>query len=420
MNKSQSKIFILAIARLFLLGIIPAIAQNNTSNPYSMYGLGELTTQTSPINSGMGNAGIGVSSKNYLNTINPAAYSSIDSLNFKFEVGVDSKYSTFKAPGESASTYDANFSYLALGWRINNWIAAGIGVNPYSTVGYEINLTENVGGTLVNYPLDIIGSGDISRAYLTLAISPLKNLSVGLKPSFLFGSLEQNQYHDLTNLSAGSISNVTTDYFHNFYFELGVQYTFHLNESNLTLGAIYTPEQYLTTTRENYTYNSGGLVFENTTETKDNFIIPEEYGIGLAYSNNKNFMYALDAGIQKWGNYDYDLDGVKLNDNPYLRTGIEFTPSKNKLAKFHKRISYRFGLRYAKSYLNLRDTQLDEKAITLGLSLPIRTNQKSHIDISFEAGQKGTLGNKLIQENYYKLKVGFSLNDLWFQKSEYN
>ncbi len=420
MNKLFSSKYSLPIVLLLLsLSVYRGQAQNNTSSPYSMYGLGELKSQTNPVNTAMGNAGIALSSGSLLNPLNPASYHGIDSLNFILEMGVDSKFSTFKSQGKTANSSDANFSYLALGWRINRWLAAGLGVNPFSSTGYEINTTSAIDGVQLEYPLDIIGSGDISRAYASLAISPLKNLSLGVKSSFLFGSLSQTQYHDLSALSSNSISNVTTDYFHNFYWEFGVQYAINLRNNSLTLGAIYNPGQVLVTKRENSTVSSAGDVFQNETESRDNFVIPEEFGIGLALNHKNKFIYALDAGIQKWSDYKYDLGNVKLKNNPYVRAGLEYTPSINALSDFHKRISYRIGFQHAKSYLDLRDVQLDETSISFGLGLPIRS-QKSHIDISFEAGQKGTVSNQLIKENFFRMRVGFSLKDLWFQHRQYN
>ncbi|MGD9928763.1 MAG: hypothetical protein AB7U05_01985 [Mangrovibacterium sp.] len=420
MNKPHYLLYCLSLlAAIFIFEPEIVHAQNSTSSPYSMYGLGELRSQTNARNAGLGNAGIALSSNSFLNALNPASYQGIDSLNFILEMGVDGKYSNFKSQGKSANLSDANFSYLAMGWRINQWIAAGIGVNPFSSTGYEINTTALVDGIPAEYPLSIAGSGDISRAYASVSLVPVKNLALGVKTSYLFGSLNQTQYHNLAYIGSNAITNETTDYFHNFYWEFGLQYTFQVKSNTFTLGAIYNPGQSLVTERENSTYNSAGAIFENTTESKDDFIIPEEFGVGLAFNNNKNLLYVLDAGLQKWSDYSYDLSGVRLKNNPYVRTGIEYTPTTNFLADFHKRVNYRLGFQYAKSYLDLRNNQLDETSISLGFGLPIR-NQRSRVDVSFEAGQKGTTVNRLIKENFFRVRVGFSLRDLWFQHRQFN
>lgn len=413
------------IAVFFFLNISSTKAQNNTSNPYSMYGLGELRSQTNAATAAMGNAGIGLASTTFLNALNPASYTGLDSLNFLFEIGVDGKYSKFKSQGESANTTDGNLSYLALGWRINKRVAAGFGINPFSNSGYEINSTEEIEGTTIKYPFDIIGSGNISRVYVNLAFALSKNLSLGVKPSFIFGSLEQNQYHDLRIIGSSPVNNITKNYFHNFFFEFGVQYTLNLKPGDLTIGAVYNPGASMVTKREDTTYDDAGNVYENKKESEDNFRIPEEYGLGLAFKNRKNLVCVLDAGIQKWSGHNYDLKeltdltGVRLKDNPYVRTGLEFTPTQNYLAKFYKRVNYRVGFQYAKSYLDLRGTRQHEIAVSLGFGLPLK-NQLSRIDVTFEGGQNGTTDNNLIEERFLRIRIGFSMRDLWFQHRRYN
>ncbi|WP_339739734.1 hypothetical protein [uncultured Sunxiuqinia sp.] len=397
----------------------PVLSQNNTSSPYSMYGLGELRFQSNPHNSAMGNAGIGMASDNFLNTLNPASYSTLDSMTFLFEMGVDGQFSEYKSRNKTASSLDANFSYLALGLRINRWVSAGFGLNPYSSTGYEINTTSVIGGIQQDYPLSIIGSGDISRAYFTTSFTPIKKLSLGLKASYLFGNQSQNQYHDLTKLGTVSISNETTDYFNNFYWEFGIQYQLQHKSSTLRLGAIYNPRQQLQTRRVNTTSNSADVILQYEEESTGEFVIPEEIGLGFSWQKGTNLLVAMDVGMQRWSDESYDILGVELNNNPYFHGGMEYLPSSNLRDAYYKRMNYRLGFQYAQSYLNLRDIQLDEVVLSFGLGLPIQ-NQKSRIDMSFEFGKQGTTNKNLIQENFFRFRLGFSLKDTWFSRPKYN
>lgn len=396
-----------------------AQAQNNTSSPYSMYGLGELRYQNNPHNSAMGNAGIGMPSSNFLNTLNPASYNSLDSTTFIFELGADAKISSFETKKKTASSNDANFSYMALGWRVNRWLATGLGLNLFSTTGYEINSTSYIEGIQQQYPLNIIGTGDLSRAYFSASVSPLKKLSLGVKASFLFGNQAQTQFHDLSLLGSSSIYNETTDYFNNFYWEFGAQYQFQFDASKLTVGAIYNPRQVLNSRRVNTTYNSAGVTLQYEEESEGDFVIPEEFGLGFSWQKGDHLLLAMDAGMQMWSNESYDISGVDLKNNPYLHGGIDYLPSTNIRDSYLKRINYRLGMQYSKSYLNLREIQLDEAAVSFGFGLPIR-NEKSRIDMSFELGRTGTKSKNLIQENYIRFRLGFSLKDKWFTHPKYN
>lgn len=77
---------ILLLNCLFLLaGSIQSVrAQNNTS-PYSIIGIGDIEKSSFDRSSGMGHAGLALSSKQFFYQANPAAFSSIDEHFFYFE-----------------------------------------------------------------------------------------------------------------------------------------------------------------------------------------------------------------------------------------------------------------------------------------------------------------------------------------------
>lgn len=422
MNKSYNCLkytFIATCAALFL-NTTEAVAQNNTRSPYSMYGLGELRSQVNAVNAAMGGAGLAMGSNTFVNVLNPASNHGIDSLNVIFDTALEGKYSQFKSQGTTQNLNTGNFSYFSLGFRVNSKIAANIGLNPFSSTGYEINSSASIDGVIDSeYPLNIIGTGDISRAYGGLSYNLLPNLHIGARTSFLFGSVKQTQYHNLSGLGSTSIYNETTNYFHNFYFEFGAQYEFKVKKYDVAIGAIYNPEQKLVTKQDNQTYNSSGTIMANETNYNGDFKIPEEFGIGLAVNDNNKFLYLVDAGVQKWANYDYNVKSVDLKNTPYVRLGLQFTPSTNFMDSYFKKVNYRIGWRYSKSYLELKGNQLQEYVFSFGLGLPIR-NQSSRIDCAFELGSFGTTSNRLIQENYIRMRVGFSLKDIWFQQRKFN
>lgn len=417
MNKHIFKIYTI----IFLVsfgGYKVAFSQNNTNSPYSMYGIGELRPQSNIVNSAMGNAGIAVRTNTYINMLNPAGYHGVDSLGIIFDTGVDGKLSTFKQNKNSEQLLSANFSYFALACRISPSFAFGLGINPYSSSGYEINSSSEIEGTNISYPTTVKGSGDISRAYFALSYSPFKNLSLGIKSSFLFGKLEQTQYSDLSTLGSYSVYNTTKDFFYNFFFEFGAQYLFDVKNYTIGLGAIVTPAQSLLTNREITAYSSSTIFNESIGGSKD-YPMPLEIGFGLYVNDNEHLIYTLDIGIQQWENYAYSIQGVRLKNNPYIRGGVEYTPSNNFLASFFQRVNYRLGARFNQDYIYIRGQQLKETAITCGLGLPIKKG-KSRIDISLEGGTYGTTKSSLIKENYLRLRLGFSMHDIWFQTRKFN
>ncbi|MPN50883.1 hypothetical protein SDC9_198523 [bioreactor metagenome] len=47
-------------------------------------------------------------------------------------------------------------------------------------------------------------------------------------------------------------------------------------------------------------------------------------------------------------------------------------------------------------------------------------NRMSGIDLGIELGQRGTLSNNMIRQNFINLKIGINFADKWFQKRLYD
>lgn len=394
-------------------------AQNNTRNPYSMYGLGELKPQVNIVNSGMGNAGVALQSNRYINMLNPASYQGVDSLGVIFDSGVEGKFSSFNQGNKNSSVLNANFSYIALAFRISPKFAGGFGINPYSSTGYEIITSKEIDGTNISYPLVTVGTGDISRAYMALSYAPFQNFSLGVKGSFLFGKRSQTQTHNISALGGAQVNDLTTNYFYNFYFELGAQYQFDIKNSTIGLGTTITPKQQLVTHEETASYSSGGIVYDENKENNSVYPMPLEVALGISVNDNRHLLYAFDMGVQRWNDYHYVIEGADLANNPYARFGLEYTPSKNFLAPFFQRVNYRMGARYSEDYLVLRGNQLKDVALSAGFGFPLRKSN-SRIDLSLEGGTYGTKRSHLIRENYFRVRIGFSMQDKWFQSRKFN
>jgi hypothetical protein len=64
----------------------------------------------------------------------------------------------------------------------------------------------------------------------------------------------------------------------------------------------------------------------------------------------------------------------------------------------------------------LRGNQLNDYGITFGVGLPFR-NTKTSFNLGFVLGQRGTLKDDLIKENYFNINLSITFHDLWFFKT---
>ena len=104
-----------AVATFFVLF---AQAQNGVLSPYSRYGIGVLPEQSVGINKAMGGAGIGLRQRNTLSLVNPASYSTVDTLPFLFDMGFSLTNGNFRENEVRKNVREASVDYIAMQFRL--------------------------------------------------------------------------------------------------------------------------------------------------------------------------------------------------------------------------------------------------------------------------------------------------------------
>lgn len=207
------------------------------------------------------------------------------------------------------------------------------------------------------------------------------------------------------------------------YFDFGAQYQKKIAKGlTIGFGAIYAPSQNISAT-QNYIVRSyfgtsiGIESFRDTIAMKiDNegdITLPEKYGVGVMLKKTEKWMLGADFGWQNWSKFKAFDQVDSLNNSIQFSIGGEFLPSEKTFTKYWKRVKYRVGFRYDKTYLNFGNTPLNEIGITIGLGLPV-PRSLSTINLGLELGKRGTTSNNLIQDNYVKLTMDISIWERWF------
>ena len=108
-----------------------------------------------------------------------------------------------------------------------------------------------------------------------------------------------------------------------------------------------------------------------------------------------------------------------LANSQSYRFGLEYTPNHDALRGYFNRVQYRLGGYSSNSYLSIRGEQLTDYGITFGVGLPLR-GTKTSFNLGMVLGQRGTLNNDLIKENYGMIHVSFTMHDFWFFKRQFD
>ena len=79
---------------------------------------------------------------------------------------------------------------------------------------------------------------------------------------------------------------------------------------------------------------------------------------------------------------------------------------------------YRFGIKSEKKSIIVNNLPINQFSLNLGVGLPLAGLSKANIGLEF--GQIGEENNLIVKENYWSIRLGLSLNDIWFIRRKYN
>lgn len=197
---------------------------------------------------------------------------------------------------------------------------------------------------------------------------------------------------------------------------------------SLTLGVTAAPSMHLkgknTTLAENYLLTGLGTeVVRDTVQfiqsTDGKLVLPLSLGFGMAMKKGTKWLAGADFSMQNWQDYSFFGRSDSLANSWRIAVGAQFVPNDRSIKSYLPQMNYRIGFHYEQTYLDINNSQLNQMGISIGLGLPVKRSA-SMIQIAVEAGKRGTTQSNLIEENYIKCSLGFTLNDRWFIKPKYD
>lgn len=414
---------------LWILILCPFIlkSQNETSSPYSSFGVGILNQQSNATSASMGGVGYAIQEKYNINFKNPASYTNFDSSTFHVDFAFSVIKSTLRTEDAEHQSIRAKFDYLALGLPITSRWASSVGVIPFSEVGYNIyDSTETEQDGKINYRYS--GSGGLMQLFWGNGFKITNHLSLGLNLSYLWGNLNSTNYVEfedmITYYNSKIMRNKLVD---GMRFNVGLQYKFPLkNKQELMVGISYENSLFMPT-REDMTVMNyrGPFALISTFDTvwvrvKENGIkgkmkLPQFLGVGLGYKVDSRYLFAADFTWQNWKNVSNDKDD-QFQDNLITAIGMQYVPNARS-NRYISKINYRAGFSYSTGYIVIREHSIPSYSISVGAGFPISTfSSSSFINLKLEYGKMGTTSHGLIDDSYWRLTLNINLNEKWYQR----
>jgi len=413
---------IIIVVFILITGV--ALGQGGTTSPYSFYGIGIQKFKGTAENRTM--AGISMFSDSiHLNLQNPAGIADLRLINYT--VGASHKYVTQKSTIQSQNSSATSLDYIAVGIPMGKLVGS-FGLMPYSAVGYKL---QSITGNTVTQSS---GDGGVNRAFITFGYKINSKLNIGIESNYNFGSIENEVYSKQDDLELGN-RNINRSEFRGFTFNFGATYKTMVSEKlELSTAMSFTPgtnvrSDNTRTTSTIAVLPSGFLAEAQTLEFNDpstDFIFPSQFTVGAGIGIPKHWRLGLEYTRQKTSNYknrhielDSSLDNVKFVDASKIKLGGFFIPNYNAIGTYWKRVSYRAGIHFENTGLNIVGQDINEFGISFGVGLPAG-KLFSNVNLGFEAGRRGTTDFGLIQENFFNTFLSLSLNDKWFEKRYYD
>jgi len=407
----------LVLTLLAILIAFSAHSQNNTNSPYTRFGFGDISDTNNGEQRAMGGVSIGARNSNSINSVNPASYSTVDSMTFMFDLGTSALMSRFSDSRGAVTKANGNLEYLTLQFPLAKWLGFSAGALPYSFVGYNFyhNDTTYVNNLstqdTIPYTRSFIGDGGFSQVYMGLSAKFFNHLSVGVNAYYMFGTI--NNYRDLTFSSTSGYTSTTeanTLKANNFRFRFGAQlYNTFAKKHDVTLGFIYEQKAKL---NGNFTKATTG-VLADTVPPIYGFETPTIYGLGLYYTYDKKLSIGVDYSMQQWKDAQFFGKKDSLGNRSKLSIGLDYMP--NPLGrKYSDHVHYRAGFNMSDSYFNVNGQNLPKNyGFSVGVGLPLK-NSSTVLNATLEYGKIGNVG--LLNEDFYKLTFNFTFNEHWFFK----
>ena len=411
---------------IFLAGSPFIFAQSNTSSPYSIGGLGEIAFKGNAINRHMGGLDI-VSDSLHANINNPASLGDLKLVTYS--LGLNYKSTKLSSNASNESVTSASIDYLVVAIPTKKF-TFGFGILPATSVGYRLQSVID-GENINNVVNRNEGYGGLNQTFISIGFKVFEFLNFGVSANYNFGKITNESSRQEQNIDFGTFFTKTSSLV-GFNYRFATQLKIPLTSKvRLDAMAYYVPENSLTATNESVYFTRSVTTqdlgdFENVDLAARNLketsiSLGDQYSFGLGITKEKKWFVGGQYSQRNSADYVNNfisLDNITYANGSRLSFGGFYLPDYSSITSYWKRIVYRAGMRFEDTGVLFNNQPLKETGISFGVSLPMAGYSNANIGIEF--GKRGSQDNGLIQESYWNLIVGLSLNDIWFIKRKFN
>lgn len=403
------------------------VFSQGAKSPFSSFGIGDTYGTSLAHNQGMGGVGLSRPQFWYINNQNPALlpYNTFT----VFSAALIGEERQIASTVDSEKVRGGNLSYLAVAFPLKyGKVTTSVGLMPYTNVSYRLAYDELIEGALDTALVVESGNSGISQFYWSTGFKVTSDISLGIKASYVFGSIN-NVYESTIKNSTQQIPFVSgineNTYSRGFLLGTGFSYSkdsLFKENYRFSIGAVYDFRGNAPADLDAELYKissqSGDTLQSEILRQQTGFItLPSSIGGGISFGKDRKWTLGIDYFRQNWNTFrSLNEDEAGLRESWYVRAGGEFIPDYVSL-NYLKRVTYRIGASYERLPFLANGFLINDYAATFGLSLPAG---RSSIDLAFRRGIRGNVNENGLRENYMKAYLGITINDNWFVKRKFD
>lgn len=381
-------------------------SQNNTSSPFSIYGLGEINDNVPNTYRAMGGVGIGLRNRKVINPSQPASFTACDSLTFMFDLAADLLWTGYGDDIGRKNKVNGNLEYITLQFPLyKRYVAFSAGLMPFSSVGYNITMVDSINSDY-HYATNFYGNGGISEVYGGLSVNLFDWVALGANVYYMFGDVTISRSVSFTETNVNAVIQASETSFSTVRFREGLQFFHTFGKHNFVIGGIFENRR---------TLKSDYIVAESTQldtvwVAEDIAQAPMMFGVGASYTWDKRLTIGFDFSRSYWSQIKSFAQMETLRDRNKYAFGMEYRH--NPIGRnYAERMFWRVGCNLSDSYVT--KVRRPDYMVSFGMGFPLR-NAGTVFNVTFEYGHRGPAAS--LEENYVRMTLNASIAENWFFK----
>jgi hypothetical protein len=404
---------------LLVMMAMNANAQN-MSSPYSVYGVGEIQNTWSDRSSGMANTSVSlISTPGFLLNKNPASLIGLERSMGQVDLGLVGRTTTFRGTpisSSNSSAHDVMINKFSLSTKLNNHWASSVGFTPFSYVSYSFAGNKSIEGSGSTYSGQYDGNGGLHHIYWNNAFAIGKHVAMGLRSSFIFGSINQIETVQGAGVSV-PIESTVQNYYNNLRFEYGAIYNSKITKNwKLSLGGKITTKTDLHQEKTLTVMEGSTAIEQNKDLGTGSFSLPWQYDAGIALINKGRTTFSVDYSFANWDGLNGSTGSSTwaMVNSQRISAGFQLSNQVQRFGMVAEKSYFQAGVYTGQSYLQVKGQQINEFGVTAGYGGYL--SRGLSYGLALEGGSRGTITSGLVRENYVQLTLSLSYREILYSK----